>query len=446
MSVPLGAAAAAAAETNVIREDRTARAPRAPRVARVAGGDLEPPVLRGTAADNFAASVRVRFPDFWFDVAGEPYAIESPHLIARETVETIRAAARDAWRIFAHVLPVVVGLPDDELVAIGVPANAIAACRDVGGPVPTLVGRFDFALTPAGPKLLEFNADTPFFLWESFEVAGALVEAAGLVDPNAGALETLRAGIARTLCDLAPTARVAVTAYNTWREDWFTGLFAARVASLALGRAVDVVPLCDLRVDERGAYDADGRRIDALWRFYPLEHLARDRAGDVLLASLRDGHVRTINPPHALLAQNKATLAIVWGLRQSAYVDAELRARIESIFLPTFLDLPSGSGRYVRKPVFGREGRSVTIYDAETIVEGALEPAYGAQPAIYQQYVELPTVALDGVRAGSFDRAIHTCFVVDGAACAVGMRVGGRITDVKALMVPLGFENGAGVF
>ncbi len=382
--------------------------------------------------------LRSRFPDFWFDVAGDPYAIDEPYVVTRRTLEAVRTAAAEAWNVFAQVAPIVRALPEDELSAIGIPRSAIDVCRNGAGPSPTFLGRFDFALTSAGPKLLEFNAETPFFVWESFEIASAMVAAHGFIDPNAGALDVLRFAIARALSDTDKRARVAVTAYNTWREDWFTACFTARIASQALEREVDVVPISELRVNRRGCFDASGRRIDVLWRYYPLEHFARDPAGPTFFARVCDSSVRIVNPACALFAQNKATQAIVWGLRRSEAFDVMTREQIERIFLPTFLDLPEDGERYVRKPVLGREGGGVAIIDAGTIVEASPAPAYALQPAVYQRFVELPTVAFArpcGTRTAGF--AVVTCFVVGGTPCAVGMRVGGRITDAWAFMVPL---------
>ena len=403
------------------------------------GSAIPERVIMAEARDT---CVRARFPDFWFEVGSQEYALDAPQSITSEACAEILRAADDATRVFAAVVPIIAALPSYELHAIGIPARAVNACRTLGGSVPTVLGRFDFAMTADGPKVLEFNADTPFFMWETFEIAGALVRARGLCDPNVGALDVLRAAIVRVCATLRPQERLAVCAYNTWREDWFSAKFLARVASEALGREVDCVPLHELRVDELGCYDARGTRIDVLWRLYPLEHLAHDPAAGVFFDRLADGSVRTINPPHALLAQTKAALAIAWGLRDSDVLDSATRGRIKRLFLPTYLDVPDDGTRYVRKPVLGREGRGVAIVDAQSVLESARSAkhpvAYERQPVVYQKYVELPRVHISLPRIPAhFDRAIVTCFVADGTPCGIGMRVGGAVTDASAVMVPL---------
>ncbi len=409
--------------------------------AKEGTADLARPEPAATAADDRRRAVFARFPNFWFDVGGVPYALDDPYVVTGEVVATVRAAARDAWAVFARVVPIVAALPDDELVSIGIPRNALGVCRYACGPSPTFLGRFDFALTTRGPKLLEFNADTPFFVWESFEVGGAMAVANGLTDPNAGALETFRRAIARELRDVERNATVAVIAYNTWREDWFTGCFTARVASEALEREVRTVPISELRVDARGCTDASGRRIDVLWRYYPIEHFARDPAGDAFFARVQDGSVRVLNPPRALLSQNKATQAVIWGLRESDVFDATTREHVANIFLPTFLDLPHDGARYVRKPVLGREGNGVAIIEGGAVFEASPPSGYESQPVVYQQYVDLPSVAFaHRAESRTFGYAVLSCFVVGGTPCAVGVRVGGRITDTRAFMVPLGVQ------
>jgi glutathionylspermidine synthase len=192
-----------------------------------------------------------------------------------------------------------------------------------------------------------------------------------------------------------------------------------------------VIPLHELRVGTAALVDANGSPIDVLWRLYPLEHIAADRDGPKLFDLVERGRLRLINPPCALLMQNKAALAILWELAQSnAWFDATERALIERLFLPTFLDLPATDAVFVRKPVLGREGDSVAIVrGSQTLTESASR-TYIAQPVVYQQFVPLP-------RAHG-GQAIVTCFVIAGAPGAVAMRVGGEITDGHARFMSIG--------
>jgi len=333
-----------------------------------------------------------------------------------------------------RVSPVLRALGDEQLIAIGIPRAALRVCR-LSDPAlgESIVARFDFAWTDDGPKVLELNAETPFFLWESHEIAGATARAFGFDDPNATSQAALRAAIARAAGG-RDGSRVAVTAYNTWREDWFSAVFAAHVASEAIGRNVDVVPLHELRVSRGALRDAAGGAIDVLWRFYPLEHFASDVAGPALFDLLEAGALRLINPPSALLLQNKAALAVVWELAErGVWFDRRERATIARLFLPTFLDAPRDAEPYVRKPVLGREGNSVAIVRGAATLAASAACDYGSQPAVYQRFVALPDI-----HGG---KAIATCFVTDGVPGAVALRVGGVITDGRARFVPLGMKT-----
>jgi len=373
---------------------------------------------------------RDAFPDFWYDVGGREYAIFGVDLMERQQIAAVRSAAAQAWQILTRVVPVMRAMPEEALRAIGIPESALRVCRSIDPMTGEgLVARFDFALTPDGPRVLECNAETPFFLWESYEIAGAAARLFGFGDPNENALAALRSALARAVGPGAP--RVAVTAYNTTREDWFSAVFASRIASEALGRRVDVVPVHELCVSGGALRDGRGVAIDVLWRLYALEHFAADRDGPKLFDLVERGALRLINPASALLLQNKAALAIVWDLGQrGAWFDAQERVAIARLFLPTYLDSPTDDDVYVRKPVLGREGNSIAIVRGTQTLAEAVARDYRAQPVVYQKFVPL--------REGHGGKTIVTCFVVDGMPGAVGMRVGGPITDAHARFVPIG--------
>jgi glutathionylspermidine synthase len=385
------------------------------------------------ASPQRRAFFRERFPDFWADAGGEPYALFDAFLMENDDVDVIRTTAAEAWRIMCRIAPVMRALPDAELVSMGIPTAALRVCRrtdETAGE--STIARFDFALTPSGPKILELNAETPMFVWESFEISGAVARALGHGDPNDGAAASLRAAIVRAVG--TQPSRVAVSAHNVWREDWFSAVYLARVAGEALGHAVDAIPLHELRVRDGMLSDAAGTRVDVLLRLYPLEHFAADRDGPRLFDLVERGALRLINPSSALLLQNKATLGIIWALAQrGVWFDANERATIARCFLPTHLEPPTDDQTYVRKPVLGREGNSIAIVRGNETLAASTARNYLAQPAVYQQFVPL--------RATHGGRAIATCFVVGGEPSAVALRVGTAITDSHARFLPIGIPR-----
>jgi glutathionylspermidine synthase len=362
------------------------------------------------------------------------------------TVAALRTAAAEAWAVYARVAPLLRALPADGLTALGIPAAAHEVVR-LHDPLAgeTLVARFDFLREGDAFRVVELNAETPFFLVESFREQGLRARAAGYGDPNAGERERLADALAAALGPLDPGARVGVVASNAYREDLGTAQYLRDLLAARAAAAVEVgfVPLHELAVAGGCVGDARGP-LDVLYRCYPLEHVAADPGGPALFEAVVSGACRLLNPPSALPLQSKATQALIWGLaEQGAYFDEEERAAIARVFLPTYLDHPDDGGWYVRKPVLGREGSGVAILDGrgEVVAQGA-GTAYAGQPCVYQRYVAAPTrpVAVgDGTVIEGTE--LLTCFVVAGRPSAVGMRVGGAVTDAGGYFAPLGLRN-----
>jgi len=380
---------------------------------------------------------------FWETVAGHRYALPDVVAVDDATVFALRAAAADAWSIYRRVAPLLRALPDDGLDALGIPALARDVVRlhdALAGE--TLVCRFDFLHDGERFRVVELNAETPFFMVESFAESGRRACAAGLRDPNAGERDRLGDALARALAGLPATARVGVIALNVYREDagtasWLRDLLAARVDA-----DVAFVPAHELTVAHGAVCDAHGA-LDVLYRCYPLEHFAADRGGRALFEAVARGAVRLLNPPSALLLQSKATQALIWGLyeRGELFDDAE-RATIARTFLPTYLDRPDDGAWYVRKPVLGREGIAVAILDEHgaAVAAGEAPPdAYASQPVVYQRFVRAPRRRVRISDAADFEgEELATCFVVGGRPSAVGLRVGGPVTDAWSYFAPLG--------
>ncbi len=234
-------------------------------------------------------------------------------------------------------------LPDDGLAALGIPAAAQrrrAACTTRGRR--DAVARFDFLREGDAFRVVELNAETPFFLVESFREQGRRALAAGYADPNAGECERLADALAAALAPLARGARVGVTATNVHREDIGTALFLRDLIAARIAAEVVFVPVHELAVIDGSVCDEHGP-LDVLYRCYPLEHFAADAGGPALFDAVARGACRLLNPPSALALQSKATQALIWGLaEQGAYFDAA-RARGDRARL--LADLPRPARR-----------------------------------------------------------------------------------------------------
>jgi glutathionylspermidine synthase len=380
---------------------------------------------------------------FWETIQGEPYALPDVIPIARAEIDAIRESARDAWTIFARVAPLLRALPDDGLAALGIPdaAHDVVRLHDSRAGE-TLVARLDFLREGDAYRVVELNAETPFFVVESFVEQGRRARAAEYADPNAGESAALGDALASALAPLDPRARVGVVATNVYREDVGTALFLRDLLAARVGAAVDFVPIHELNVAGGIVRDAAGP-LDVLYRCYPLEHFAADPGGPALFDAVLRGACRLLNPPSALALQSKATQALIWGLyEQNAYFSEAEREAISRVFLPTYLDRPDDGAAYVRKPVLGREGGGVAVLDAhgEVVARGAGR-RFDAQPCVFQRYVAAPLRTVDRGDGTLFEGTeLLTCFVVAGRPSAIGMRIGGPVTDVRSYFAPLGIR------
>src|SRR5260370_40554999 len=109
-----------------------------------------------------------------------------------------------------------------------------------------------------------------------------------------------------------------------------------------------------------------------------------------------------IKPPIAFVLQNKALMAVLWAMHLvgSELFTPEEHGWIEQYVLPTYLDAndaegqPALAGQHVVKPVYGREGDSITIRTVHEIIEQSEQKLYDKQVMIYQQYADLPTTTI----------------------------------------------------
>jgi glutathionylspermidine synthase len=380
---------------------------------------------------------------FWERFEGHPYTLPDVIALDAADVEAIRAAACDAWAIYARIAPLLRALPDEGLYALGIPPAACDVVRMVDERAgPTLVARFDFLRDGDAYRVVELNAETPFFMVESFVESGARARAAGLRDPNIGECERLGDALAAAVGPLDAGARVGVVATNVYREDVGTACMLRDLLAPRVAAEVAFVPVHELDVDDGVVRDAHGA-LDVLYRCYPLEHFAADPGGPALFDAVANGACRLLNPPSALLLQSKAAQALIWGLfERGEFFDAAERDAIARVFLPTYLDRPDDGAAYVRKPVLGREGIGVAILDADggEVARGERAvPAIAEQPVVFQRYVRAPRRRVRRTDGGEIDgEELTTCFVVAGRPSAIGMRIGGAVTDSWSHFAPLG--------
>ena len=386
----------------------------------------------------------------WDSMYGDEYALASLQPVTAEFCQGLRSAAEKLGGIYARTAEVLQQADDELLAELGLPQATWAAVRSsLPSLLPTVLGRFDFAATEQGLKMLEFNAETPTDVVEGFYVNGKVCEFFGATDPNQALAQGLTEAFDRSVAAYRDSGfaveQVVFSSVDWHAEDAGT----TRYLLAQSGLAAKFVPLSQLRVFEDRLQVWDGQThepVDVMYRLHPLEKMAEEQdvdgypTGRRVLEIAAEQRLALVNPPAAMLAQSKATQALIWSLYEdgSFFTPCE-QAAIAAHMLPTYFENRFlGRCPYVTKPVYGREGGAVTVFGSDGVAwTRDDESKYWDQPVVYQQYVELPkqtVMTLNGLYCG---RMIYGVFLVGGRGSALVSRVGSRITGNMAYYQPL---------
>lgn len=398
-------------------------------------------------------------PDFWADLHGGEYALYDLIRITPDLVEEIRAATGKISRLLTLFTNRMQKLPDDQwkqlIQQLGYPQQTAEWLRINNLPWPSMIARADWALTPDGPKLLEWNADTPSFIKELFDVNGMVCRHFQHDDPNEGMDRKLQHALRDAVIHAArwierpeSALNIAVSGYPDDEEDTATNRYLTALLRQA-GFEVSDVPLRELSIDENGLYAPDGKQIEIWFRpGYPLEFLAEEKdpvsglpLGDAVAALVRARRLAMINPFTALLHQNKMLQALIWAAQDEPWLSDEVKETIRTYFLPGY-DTPAPfedeQHTYVMKPAFGREGGGVRIIrpGGTEIYPADLAEQEHQSPMLYQQFAEMPNRRVMTVSGPENTYLLMGCFCIAGQGSALGFRAGGPITDNRSYYLP----------
>ena len=281
---------------------------------------------------------------------------------------------------------------------------------------PELYGRFDLIYDGSGPaKMIEYNADTPTSLYESAAFQWQWLEdqiAAGQLPAGSDQFNGIHEALVVRFGQIfAQGAHVHFASFAQSAEDYATTESMAWAAREA-GLGAHFVPIDKIGITDAGQFcDADGQVIGALFKLYPWEDMLRDDFAD----HIADAHCRFLEPAWKAVVSNKGMLAVLWEMFEG-----------HPNLLPAFFadDFAKGGAAVdraaadfdrgiVRKPVFSREGSSISITRGDQIIAAAQDQAYADHPMIVQAYHEMPDF-------GGFHPVIGAWIV--GQAC-VGMSI-----------------------
>jgi glutathionylspermidine synthase len=390
----------------------------------------------------------------WPGTLFDAFDILAPRALTSVEAQDIFDTAAGLARIYARAGELLRRLPDEALLEMGVPEYVLPVVRcAIPGMADCVIGRLDLVRTDAGYKLLEYNADVPGLLVEAFSINAQVCIDAGADDPNAShehllaraLASAVRAGL-RHLRKSEGEGNVLVTFSRRSRRG--EGL-AGYVCGLLTEFSAQYAALESLSSDLDGLYDPQGRRIDVLYRIFPL-HFFRDglfhrkeeilpQMGGVVFKLVERRRLALINPPFAFLLENKALQVLIWNLFEAGqYFGETERQLIERYMLPTHLDPPPNRDAYVMKPAYGAEGDSVRIMTEDGSVAHCAEgTTYTGQLMVYQKRVDAPAEEMMTEYGTRKLHMVTSCFLISGIPAGICIRAGEAITDESAWVLPV---------
>lgn len=306
-----------------------------------------------------------------------------------------------------------------------------------------ITGRFDFAMTPEGLKVYEYNCDSASCHMDAGKVQGRWAEHFGC---NVG-----RDPGAQLLADLAEAWKdsevddVLHILIDTDPEEVYHALFMKQALDSAGIESRILEGVAGLEWTDAGeVVDPFGTPIRWVWKTWAWEtaldqireeceedeeKLARYRPGERrdepprLVDVLLRPEVMVFEPLWTLIPSNKAILPIIWQLF------ANQRYLLKAAYELT--DEIRANG-YVQKPIVGRCGANISLFDAsDRVLEetaGHFESRYQVfqelfpLPLIEGDFVQLCTFTAGGTYAGSCVR-IDPSMVITADSDIVTLRV-----------------------
>lgn len=354
---------------------------------------------------------------------GEPYWDEtSAYMFRLADVETkIEDPSTELHAMVRHAVDAIV--KDARLMAqMGVPEAQWDFVRSswLNGEK-ELYGRFDLSWDggDAPAKLLEYNADTPTSLYEAGSFQWSWLEdmkARGELPPDADQFNSLYEAITARFRELfPPETNIHFASGEGSEEDYATVEFMAYAAREG-GMGAHHVLTEAIGLSKTGQFvDGEDRIIGVLFKLHPWEDTFRAEFAKDLATS----RCRFLEPAWKALVSNKGILPVLWEMFENhPNLLASFFAADAEAGTPAFLRaIDSGQfahGR-VTKPLFSREGASITIENAaREVLEVSTDRSYDIHPTVIQAYQPLPV--FDGWRP------VIGSWVIGEACAGMGVR------------------------
>lgn len=398
-----------------------------------------------------------QFQEFHANYGEEEYALYQTYKIDKQLEENIKEATNQLWNIFMKMKQYILTLSKEELEHLHIDANLQRYLSLDYLTNHSFLSRIDFIVNPETNevKMIELNNETPFYVVEAFQMNNAYLLHKEGIAQNRHYLQNLLNAFNQTLEDSKRflnkddvTVYILTCAENEDLEEFSLAWFYKNLFESI--HPVEFVHYTDLNIHKNdGVYDAHGNQIDVLFHpAYPIEFLQNDVSssnepiGLWLLDLIEQQKLAFINSPTTHFMQNKTLLAFLWTLHELniPIFTEEEHGFIDKYFLPTYMNsfkLEMEDKAYVKKPIFGRNGASVEIYDKEQkLVVKNSETHLDYMDMVYQEYMEMPkvNVILEGKEQEK--KLMISSFITNGEYTGLVTIVGDDIIDDECHWLP----------
>ncbi len=347
--------------------------------------------------------------------------------LSRSAKEDLEYATNELHGLFMHATDYVLAHPE-LLEHFNLPRSVLPKLRQSweNRLNQLITSRFDFALTPEGLKVYEYNCDSASCYMEAGKVQGKWADHMHIKDG-----EDAGAGLFRALSKAWKKSHAKQLVHilrDDEPEEKYHALFMQEALNSAGIATRIIIGLEGLSWDEQGnIQDDQGNLVQWVWKTWSWEtaldqireecdedaeqrsvYEPRWKMGKALRLSdvLFRENVMVFEPLWTLIPSNKAILPVLWSLFPNHPL------LLNSAF--ELSDELQATG-YVQKPIVGRCGANISLIDQHAQLVEQTEGQFSSQSMIYQQLFPLPKVG---------DHYVQICtFSAAGIYAGAGVRV-----------------------
>ena len=305
------------------------------------------------------------------------------------------------------------------------------------------LGRIDLCVDNySNLKILEFNSETPAGIVETLEISSFLNKelSLGYENPNENFREKIKSIVKNIITHIEKKKEVKNIAVVTcwYYEDIYTSNVISEILKELDDYNIIFGNVYDLKVKNNEIY-LYGKKIDAMYRYYPLDWFYYDEDMRVLIEPLSKGDY-LINPGHTIITQSKVIFAFIYEVIGKGIISREDEEFILKYIPYTSMEKDKIlSQDYLIKPYLGREGQSIKMNYEE------YDNVYKEEDVIYQDRVNIRPFKQKLYSTTGYEEKfmfpIIGAYITGNKFAGIYTRMGEIITDKNAVYISTYIES-----